>query len=119
MKRLIALAALLYLAACTTPESPAQAVYLAESDYAAALRIELAYSELPRCGKPSSPTLCSEVSVIRKVQKADDLAWIAIQEAQGAVRTKGFSESRIKAAAASAVGLTKAFVRITNELKVK
>lgn len=105
--------------ACTTPQTPAQSVYLVQSQYAAALRIELAYSNLPRCGKPTSPKLCSDVDTIRKVQKADDIAWTAIGEAQKAVRTRGFGESKITTAVASARALTQSFVSITNQLGVK
>lgn len=110
---------LMLLAACTQPESPAQAVYLAQSNYAAALRAELAYSSLPRCGKPTSPKLCSDVDVIRKVQKADDVAWAAIGEAQDAVRTPGFGNNKITTIVATATSLTDAFVEITNTLGVK
>lgn len=119
MKKLLIAVCLTSLMGCTTPDTPAQSVYLAEADYTAALRIEIAYSELPRCGKPTSPKLCSDVAIIKKVQKADDVAWIAIREAQTAVRTKGFGESKVTTATASAVALTKAFISITNGLGVK
>ncbi len=106
------------LMACTTPDSPAQAVYAAEGSYAAALRLELAYSNLPRCFASNSPKICSEVSVIKKVQTADNVAWSAIKNAQTAVRTPGYGDSKITTAVASAVALTNSFVEITNQLKV-
>ncbi len=107
----------LFLMACTsTPQTPAQDVYAAESSYASALRIELAYSNLPRCPKAK---LCSDVSVIKKVQKSDDLAWIALKEAETAVRTPGFDDSAVIATVASAKALTGAFVSITDKLGVK
>ncbi len=118
MKKLLILLPLAILA-CTKPESPAQSVYLVESDYAASLRVELAYSNLPRCGKPTSPKLCSQVSVIKKVQLADNLAWNAIKEAQVAVRTPGYGDNKVTTVVASATALTRAFVSITNTLEIK
>lgn len=116
MRKILLLLPML-LMGCTQPESPAQSVYLVQSDYAAALKIELAYSELPRCGKPTSPKLCSDVNIMYKVQKADNLAWAAIKQAQTAVRTPGFTDSKVTMAVASAKALTGTFVDITNQLK--
>lgn len=104
------------LMACNKPETASQTVFLIEGDYAAALRIELAYSNLPRC---PAAKLCSDVSVIKKLQKADDIAYDAIQSVQRAVKTPGFDESRLTMAVASANALTSAFVRITDNLGVK
>lgn len=119
MKKFLAILPIFFLISCVTTEKSGQAVYMAQSDYAAALRIELAYSALPRCGKLNSPKLCSDLNIIRKVQKADDVAWDALQEAQAAVRTPGFDDNRIVTAVASATALTKAFVRITDTLGIK
>ncbi len=118
MKRFILFMPII-LIACTTPETPAQAVYVIESDYAIALKAENAYSSLPRCYEANSPKICSEISVIKNLQKSDDLAWIAIKNAQVAVRTNGFGDSKIATAVASAKALTSAFVEITSQLKVK
>lgn len=119
MKKLFAILCASLVVACTTPDSPAQAVYLAQSQYASALRLELAYSNLPRCGKPDSPKLCSDVNVIRKLQKADDLAWSAIKEAQTAVRTPNFGKDKITTIVSSATALTRLFVDATKQLGVK
>lgn len=119
MKRFMTLMLLPLLVACTSPQTPAQAVYAAESQYATALRVELAYSNLPRCGKPTGSVLCSEVSVIKKAQKADDIAWIALKQAENAVRTPGFGESKLTAAISSAKALVGSFVQITQTLKVR
>ncbi len=117
-KLLIGLTAAIFLAGCTVkPETPAQDVYLAESDYAAALKVELAYSNLPRCG--SGPKICSKVSIIKTLQKSDDVAWAAIQQAQIAVRDPNYGDSAAKTAILSATALTNAFVSITNTLEIK
>lgn len=117
MKKILVLLPLL-LIACTSPETPQQAVYLAESQYSAALRVELAYSNLPRCNKTTSK-LCSDAVVIKKARKADDIAWLALQEAETAVRTQGYGKSSITTAVASAKALVGAFVSITSNLKTK
>jgi hypothetical protein len=117
MKKLLFSIVMLALAACAVPESPAQTVYLVQADYAAALKVELAYSNLPRCHAPGSGPICSDVNVIQKLQHADDLAWIAIKQAQGAVRTPGYGDGKVITALASAKALTRAFVDITAKLK--
>ncbi len=118
MKKILLVLPIL-LMACTKPDTPAQDVYAAESTYAGALRLELAYSDLPRCGKPSSPPLCSDQKVLKSVRTADDAAWEAIQQAQTAVRTPGYGDSKVTTVVASAQALTKAFVGVANQLKLK
>lgn len=118
MRKILVLSSLLFLVACATPETLAQSVFLAESDYVAALKVELAYSNLPRCGKPDSPVICSDVDIMKKMQKMDNVAWEAIQQAQKAVRTPGFGDSKITTLVASAKALVGSFVNITQTLKV-
>lgn len=118
-KRLFGFLAILALTACTTPKTPSQAVYLAEGDFAAAVRIELAYDSLPRCTTPKATKICSDITIMRKVRKADDVAWAALQAAQAAVQTPGFGDNNIATAVASATALTTAFINITDTLKIK
>lgn len=118
MKKLIVLLPML-LMACVRPDSPAQAIFLAEGDYAAAVQAEVAYGNLPRCGKPDSPKVCSDVNIMKKLRKADDVAWAALTEAEIAVRTKGFGDSKITTTVATAVAFTKAFISITDTLEIK
>jgi hypothetical protein len=119
MKKFLSLLPLVFLIACATPqtENPGQIVYQIQSGYAVALKTELAYSNLPDCS--TGIKLCSKKDVIRQVQKADDLAWDAIQAAQTAVRTPGFGDSGVTTTIASARALTDAFIGITNTLKIK
>jgi uncharacterized membrane protein len=117
MKSIFKLLPLLLAVACGSPASPAQYVYQIESDYAVALRAELAYEALPRCGKPSSPPVCSDLAVAKKVRTVSDAAWIAIQNAQEAVRTPGFEDSKLTSAVASAKALTKTFYDLATTLK--
>lgn len=119
MKNLFACAITLVLLACTAPETPAQTVYLVQSQYAAALKVEVAYSKLPRCGQPASPKLCSDAAIVSKVKKISDSTWSAIKEAQEAVRTPGFGEDKITTIVTSARSLTDAFVEVTKTLGVE
>lgn len=118
MKKLILLLPIL-LMACAKPDTPAQDIYLVESDYAVALRLEVAYDGLPRCGLKTSPKLCSSLPVMQKVRQIDNVAWDAIRNAETAVRTKGFSDSNVATAVASAKALVKTYTDITQTLGVK
>lgn len=120
----------LFLIACTpepkkTPESvflaetPDRIVYQTQGYYNAALVLENAYGNLPRCGKPTSPVLCSDLSIMKKIRKVDDAAYAAIKEAQIAVRTPGFNESKVTTFVTSATALTKAFSEIAATLPRK
>lgn len=101
--------ALFLLAACTAiPKGPAQDVYAAESTYVVALKLEIKY-----CGKGSIIKICSQVRV------ADDIAWVALQNAEKAARTPGFDSSKLTATIATARGLTDAFGSIANLLENK
>lgn len=97
---------LLGISACTTPKSPAQDVYLAESAYVVALKQELKY-----CGKSTKPKICPQIRI------ADDMAWEAIKKAQVAVRDPNFGENKVKTAVASATALTNAFIAIAELLE--
>lgn len=98
---------------------PDLAVYRTQGYYNAAVAAETAYAKLPACGKPESPMICSDLAIKKKLRKIDDAAWIAIKEAQVAVRTPGFGEGKVTTFLTSAVSLTKAFTEITNTLPKK
>lgn len=109
----------LFLIGCTSPDTPAQTIYLLESNYSAALQIEITYDDLPRCGPPANPPLCSTMNTIKKVRIADDIAYSALKNAEIAVRAHGFSVNNTTAALASATAMTQAFTDITATLEVK
>lgn len=92
MKRIILTAALvagLALAGCAVaPKDPAQAVYLIQGDYVAALTAAVKYKQLPRCGQPLAGPVCSEEKVVELLRGADDLAYAALKGAQDAVRAQ-------------------------------
>jgi len=115
MKTFLA-ALLLTLAACaTTPQSPAQAVFLAKTDYAAALTAAVAYKRLPSC-ETAPPPLCSRPATVMQLQKADDAANALLNGAEITVRTGGSNLDMAITAATQAVA---AFTSITKTLGVK
>lgn len=87
MKRLILLAVLL-LAACSGQQKPSAAnqVFAAWNAYEAALIVAVRYNELPRCGRPSSPPLCSDAAIVAQVRTANGAARAALDAAEKTVR---------------------------------
>ncbi len=118
---LLAVIALAFaLAACAiTPQTPAQAVYQIEADYAAALTVAVKYKQLPACGQPASPLLCANPPVIATLQKADDVAYAALSEAQTLIRTPGIGADKVQTAIATAVSALKVLTAVTSSLGVK
>lgn len=105
-------AALVLLAGCASaPQSPAQAVYQVQGQYAAALAAAVAYRELPTC-VPGGPPLCSSPPIVAKLQAADNVAYAALSAAQGIVRAPGAGASipGAIAAAREAIGALSAIV---------
>lgn len=122
MKRFIIAAALL-LSACgttlpPTPQTPAQAVYLAEGNFTAALSVATKYKALPDCAAPAAPVLCSKASVVSDVQKTANTAWALLQAAQATVTDPNFKGSMTDQAVVSAQNAVGALQTITSSLKV-
>lgn len=137
MKELF-IVALLALAACALPPPSApqgaasaqvlpakpyivgqQTVFGAKGAYEAALTIAVTYAELPRCGAPGHVGLCSDRKVVDQVVKARDVARDALGAAEGVVRSPGFGNDVIRTSVDAADAALKAFLSITNTLKVK
>ena len=89
MKRLlfgIAIASCLSFSGCaSSPQNAEQTVFAAQASYTAAVAVAVAYKNLPTCG-PVAPKLCSDLSVVKKLQDADNLAAPTLQAAQNIVR---------------------------------
>jgi hypothetical protein len=111
-------AALAACAAQPAPQSPAQAVYAVEGDYAAALAVAVQYRALPQCSTSTS-ALCATPEVLAQLEKGDAAAWSAIEAAQNTVRTPGASSNDEAAALAAAQQAATAFQQIAATLKVK
>lgn len=84
MRKLLALAGLLALAACGT--TPAQRVYTAKTAFEGATLAVTHYAEdLPRCSPTQAPP-CSQQSIIDQANKAAHEALPVLNEAEDMVR---------------------------------
>ncbi len=120
MKRFI-VASLLILSACGTtlppsPQSPQQAVYLIKGDYAAALSVAVQYRSLPVCPAPAP---CAENAVVAQIQQIDNVAYLAIDAAEKAVRDPAADGTVTQQAILAAQGALDTLLQITATLKVK
>ena len=112
----LVLAVALSSCAGVTANRPDQVVYAAQGAYNSALAIALEYKALPRC--PASTAICSDASVVKKLQDADNQAYDALVKAQAVVRTSnigGYADA-IAASAAKAVDF---FKSLTSGLRTK
>jgi hypothetical protein len=75
------------LAACGQQgPSSASSVYAAKNAYEAALIGAVTYNNLPRCGAPTSPPVCSDQSAVGAIRKANDAARTTLDAAEKTVR---------------------------------
>lgn len=119
MIRLLLVGALFFLAACATPEqgsgSAATSVYQAKLAYAAVLTGAVEYNNLPRCGRPTSPALCSSQGAVEAMRKANLAARSALDSAESTVRdpaVKGNTAQLAVTAAGNAVDSFKEIVTL-------
>lgn len=117
MKHLIAIATLLLLGACaaspSTPSSASQ-IYAAKNAYEAALIVAVQYNNLPRCGTPTSSSLCSDASAVTAIRKANVAAQAALDAGETTVRTPGVTSSVSAAAVVAATNAVSAMQAILN-----
>lgn len=123
MKNILASLSLLFLVACGSADQPSikstdydSLIFKTQGYYNAAVLLEIAYDKLPACGKPTSPPICSDLVIKKKIRKIDEAAWAAITEAKVAVDTPGFGENKLATIVASATALTRAFSDMTETL---
>lgn len=114
MKRyaLVALTVLLCGFGCTTPQTPQQAVFQAQTGYVTAAKGVNVYLDLPRCSASQSAP-CSDPAVVEKIKLADLVAYTALKDAEKTVRDPGTDGTRAQVAATYATGAIKAFVDVT------
>lgn len=99
-----------------SPKDPAQTVYATQTAYAAALTLAVRYKALPICF-PGAPVLCSNAVTLQELQKADDVAYIALQAAQTAVRNSTGTD--VQKAIATANTAVQAFAAIAEKLQLR
>lgn len=93
-----------------------QMVYSAENDFAAALRIAVAYENLPPC--PASGQVCADPAIVAKVTAAAKAARASLQLAETAAQSTN-NEQALVAAAAEAQADVAAFTALAKSLGVK
>lgn len=117
MRRPVILALALGLTACAGTQAPTADMYAAESAYAGALTIAVAYGKLPPCVSGGA-VLCSDLTVVQKADVAAHAAWTALQAANTLV-ANGSPTASITAAVSDAGTAVQAFVSISQTLKVQ
>ena len=70
------------------------------------------YNNLPRCGAPTSPPVCSDPGAIIAIRKANTAAQAALDAAETTVRTPGVTASVATAATVSATNAVAALQSI-------
>jgi len=125
MKRYLAvLACALALAGCAllNPTKPLPAsttadlqkgAYTAKLGFQAALTGAVFYIELPRCGRPTSPTICSEQNVVDVMRNAVKAADASTQAAEDAARSLNSDSTALSALVAAATASVTALQAIT------
>lgn len=111
MRKIGALLLIVVLSACAHPASPAQAVYEAQSKYAAALELAVQYKEWPTCSL-ESPVPCSKPEFVSALQLADDAAHASLMAAQETVRNPAFGKDALDSATIAAQNAVVAFSQI-------
>lgn len=98
-------------------QNPQQAVFAAQSAYAAALQTAVTYTSLPRCDAPNAPVVCADSEVVAVIQKADIAASASLDSAQTTVRTEGFGDDVYQSAVVAAREAANAFAFIVANLR--
>ncbi len=119
------------LAACSTPTSNAVSQVAAKPvdpisirnriteiqiAYHGALVLAVAYTDLPRC-QPGSPTLCSNQRWVNQIRKADDVAKVAVDEADKAGNNLGSKADVAEAVIVSAAAAVDALKKLATAAK--
>jgi hypothetical protein len=108
--KMAALSAVLFISACAVkPSNPQQAVFEVETAYKDALSVAAAYDSLPSC-TAGTTVVCSSTAVAKQLKSAKDVAQIAVDNAEKAVRDPNFATGSmgevIVAAQAAVAALT-------------
>lgn len=102
----------------TTDASPATIVFQAKTAYATALVAAVTYKNLPKCASPAVQP-CSDPAIVAQLQKADNVAAVALDTAEAAVRTPAIGTDAISKAVSAGQMALQAFVAISTNLRIK
>lgn len=117
MRVIAILAVAVALTGCSlTPQegkpTPAALVYATKNSYEAALIVAVRYNELPRCGAPTSPPLCSDAGAVTLIRKSNDAARITLDAAEATARDPKITEGTKEASVTAAVNAVAALQAI-------
>lgn len=112
------------LTACATqPAKPAPTplaiAYAAEAGFVSSLAIAVNYTNLPRCGQPASPPICSDPSAVAEIRKAATSGRTVINAAIATITAPGVTTDAAKAAATGAVNAAAALRDVLATYNVK
>lgn len=99
-------------------KTPAATVFQVKSNYAAALTAAVAYKRLPTCSETVKMP-CKDVAIVAQLQKADNVAFAAIDAAETAVRSPAMSQDAMSKAVTVAQSALSALVAITGSLATR
>jgi hypothetical protein len=98
----------------TTAVDLQKAAYATKLGFEATLVLATAYIERPRCGRPTSPILCSNQDVVNTMRKAIVSTDAGVQAAENAARTTGPDTTIAAALVTAAMQSQTAFKLITD-----
>lgn len=87
-----------------TPDVNATAqrnVFAAKGTYSVLLKSAVAYKQLPACS-PTRSLPCSDAGIVAQIQKADNVAAVALDAAESAVRTPQVGSTALERAVSTA-----------------
>jgi hypothetical protein len=114
---LLAAAVLVALAACATkPTDAPQSVFALEGELTTAINVATIYAGLPTCG--ATVSLCSDPSMVAKLQTAAAAATSAILGAQATVTNGSASASAQTAALVAAAQAVSSLTNLTASVKI-
>jgi hypothetical protein len=127
MKKSIAIIAFSLLAGCASfstsntidTKSAANRVYAAKVGYTAVLTAAVTYNNLPRCGAPTSPPVCSQASVVDQLRKANSAAVATLDSAETVVRTPNVNQDVVEFSVVSAENAVKTVQSIVKVYNIK
>jgi hypothetical protein len=101
------------------PKTPAQAVYVAESEFNLAIQAAVNYKNLPPCGVPGVGVVCSNPDVVKKLQDAEKKASAAFAQAEQVALAPNASQSDVDKALAIANAALAVLTQLEAQLKTK
>lgn len=104
------------LSACVSgvkPSNPQQAVFQLETSLKDAEAVAAAYDALPSCTGNTTTVVCSNTSVAKQLKNAKDVATVAVNNAETAVRDPNFAAGGVNAAVVAAQSAVAALTAIT------